>query len=56
MNHEDPAVYIMAAALLSGCIGFFGCALMNARTVRNAHKDAWREASAHFRKLYQKGD
>ena len=56
MNHEDPAAYILASSLLSFCIGFIGCALMNARTLRNAHKDSWREASGYFRKLYKKGE
>lgn len=37
--HIDPIAYILGAAILSGCLGFFGCALMVSRQLRD-HRDA----------------
>ena len=39
----DPTTYILATALLSGSIGFFGACLITARTVRRANLEGWKE-------------
>lgn len=41
--HTDPAPYIIAAAILGGCIGFFGCALYASRRITDAARDAYWE-------------
>lgn len=56
MNHEDPAAYILASALLSFCFGFIASALMSAGAVKRADRAAWRDAREYFRKRYQKGE
>lgn len=39
----DPTAYILAAALLSGSIGFFAASLCSARIVRRANLEGWKE-------------
>ena len=39
---DDPAIYIYAAALLGAAIGFFTCALIASRRIRQAERDGWR--------------
>jgi hypothetical protein len=45
----DPAVYIIAAAILGACIGFFGCALFASSQIRRANRDGYAEALRHLR-------
>ena len=39
----DPTWWIIGAALVSAAIGFFGCALCCARTIRTARDDSYWE-------------
>lgn len=39
----DPAIYIIAASLLGGAIGFFGCALFASHAIRRAEQEFYRE-------------
>lgn len=39
---NDPTAYILGASLLSACIGFFGCAIMCSRRIREAWNDGWK--------------
>ena len=36
--HTDPIAYVIFAALVSGCLGFFACALLVSRRLRE-HRD-----------------
>lgn len=49
---NDPMTYILAASLVGSAVGFFASALLNARTVRRANIEAWKEAAAYFRQRY----
>lgn len=39
--NSDPTAYILAAAVLSGAIGFMGCALMAARMIRQEREESY---------------
>lgn len=41
--HSDPTIYIIAAALVGGAVGFFGCALVASRAIRRANIEGWKE-------------
>lgn len=41
---SDPATYIYFATVLGFCIGFFACALMASRRIRQAEMHGWRDA------------
>jgi hypothetical protein len=46
--HSDPTTYILAAAVISGAIGFMGASLMAAHQVRRANNDGYAEAVRHY--------
>ena len=39
----DPTVYIIAAALLSGCISFIAACVLCSRRIRRAEIEGWKE-------------
>jgi hypothetical protein len=39
----DPAPYILAAAIIGSMIGFFGCALLVSRRIREAERESYWE-------------
>jgi hypothetical protein len=45
--HSDPAAYIIFAALLGACIGFFGCSLFASRAINRRQIDSYRRGKAH---------
>lgn len=38
----DPATYILAAGLVSFCIGFMAAAVLTSRRIRDAFDDGWK--------------
>jgi hypothetical protein len=38
----DPMLYIIAAAVLGAAIGFFACALVASRRIRDAEREGWK--------------
>lgn len=38
----DPMPYILAAALFSGCLGFFAASALAARRIRRAETEGWK--------------
>ncbi len=45
---NDPTTYILAAAIISGAIGFIGASLMAASQVRRANNQGYMEAVRHY--------
>ena len=41
--HNDPMLYIIAAAMLGGVLGFFGCALVASKSIRESRDDAFQD-------------
>lgn len=39
----DPAAYIIGAAIVGACIGFFGCALYASNKIRRANLEGYKE-------------
>lgn len=46
--HHDPALYILAASVLSAAIGFFAACLIASGTVRRANIEGYKEAVRHY--------
>lgn len=46
MITTDPAAWILFAAILGGCLGFFACALFVSHGLRRASRSSWREGYA----------
>lgn len=40
---KDPATYIIAASIVSACLGFMACALFASRRIREERRSWWRE-------------
>lgn len=43
---SDPFFFILFAAILGGCIGFFAASIFAARTVRDLRSDSFRDGYA----------
>ena len=41
--HSDPTAYILATAIISGALGFFGCALFAAQRIREERRESYWE-------------
>ena len=41
---NDPTTYILAAALLSFCLGFFAASTYCARRIKRANIEGWKDA------------
>lgn len=51
---SDPGAWILFAALVGACIGFFGCALFASRNLRKAARGGWREGYAACNRDHQR--
>lgn len=40
---QDPAIYIIAAAVIGAAIGFFGCALLASHEIRGARQRGFQD-------------
>ena len=49
----DPAMYIYAAALLGGLLGFFSCALCASSRIRRANLEGYLEAVNYQKRMAQ---
>jgi hypothetical protein len=46
MTNNDPTAWILFAALLGACIGFFGCAIFASSKMRRANFEGYKEGLA----------
>jgi hypothetical protein len=44
--HSDPTIYILAASMVSGSLGFMTCALFASKRIREDRRSWWRDGYA----------
>lgn len=44
--NSDPMPYIIFAAILGGCIGFFGCGIFASHAIKRANLEGYKEGLA----------